>query len=87
MGRALAESEYKIDCNHQLDRWLQNMPHHSVDGWDTAAKAELPRTVDHLKPSPQSRCPHARSPGAEVHPEPFHLLHHATSLGRGPLQP
>ena len=28
MGGAMAESEYKIDCNHQLDRWLQNMPHH-----------------------------------------------------------
>ena len=28
MSGALAEGEYKIDCNHQLDRWLQNMPHH-----------------------------------------------------------
>ena len=68
MGGALAESEYKIDCNHQLDRWLQNMPHHSVDSWDTADNAELLWTVDRLKPSPQSRCLHARSPGAEDHP-------------------
>ena len=28
MSGARAESEYKIDCNHQLNRWLQNMPHH-----------------------------------------------------------
>ena len=28
MSGALAEGEYKIDCNHKLDRSLQNMPHH-----------------------------------------------------------
>ena len=101
MSGALAEGEYKIDCNHQLDRWLQNMPHH-LRRWLGYGR-QRGTTTDRrpLEAKLQNRCHHERSPGAEDHLEPLlqHQArspgdtgrlephHHATFLGRGPHQP